>query len=146
MKTMSTDGFLDIAQAAEVAGITPGALHGLIRRRKVPAERIGGRCFVRAEDIERIAVQRRRGPLAPAYAVLLTLGESGAAATVEELATLLQRPRRTVLGWVQDLDRDNLVERRRGDDPREPARCSLTKAGWELYRKERALEATYAHL
>lgn len=139
METMSTDGLLDIAQAAETAGITPGALHGLIRRRKVPAQRIGGRCFVRIEDLEEIVVRRRRGALAPAYAVLMALGERGDAATVEELATLLNRPRRTVLGWVQDLDWANLIQRHRGDDPREPARCSLTKTGWELYRKERAV-------
>lgn len=145
METMSTDGLLDIAQAAEAAGITPGALHGLIRRRKVPAERIGGRCFVRVQDIQEIAAQRRRGALAPAYAVLMALGENSGA-TAEELAALLNRPKRTVLGWLQDLDRDELVERRRGERPREPARCFLTPTGWELYRKERAPEATYAHL
>jgi len=146
METMPTDGLLDIVQAAEAAGTTYAALHGLIRRRKLAAERICGRWFVRAEEVERIAIERRRGSLAPAYAVLFALGDSGVDASVEELATLLERPRRTVLGWVQDLDREHFVERHRGDNPRDPARCSLTEAGWELYRRERAPLATSAHI
>lgn len=140
-----TGGLLDVPEAARWAGITPGALYGLIHRRKVPAERIGGRCFVRSEHLEGVAAgaaaRQRQGWLSPAYPVLMALGQHEGA-TAEELADSLSRSKRTVLGWLQDLDREGLVERKRDSAPREPARCSLTEVGWALYRRELAEAGT----
>jgi hypothetical protein len=135
------DDLIDLPSAAQYTGFSGNALLVRIRHGHLPARQIGRRWFIHRDHVEAIAAERRRGPFARAYPVLTALADHDGA-TVEELARIVGRPKRTVLGWLKDLDLAGLVERRRSNDPRSPASCSLTESGWDFYRKEGAEEAT----
>lgn len=125
---------LDVPTAAHRLGVGCWYVRQKILDGTLPATRYGQRWLIAEEDLRRcpqapppnysrraIGAQRR-------MAVLAALAED-AGATVQDLAETLGRPRRTTLGWVQDLDRSGLIQRRRGSHSKEPDRCYLTEAG-----------------
>jgi excisionase family DNA binding protein len=136
------DEYLDLYTAAQRLGFARATLNVFVLQGRLPAERWGRQWFVRRDDLEAFAdVYYPSGAareLGSAYVAFVGVAERPGI-TVEELATLLGRPKRTVLGWLQDLDRRGLVERRRRNQSRDPARCFLTEAGSELYGEERAV-------
>lgn len=136
------DEYLDLYAAAERLGFARATLNVFVLQGRLPAERWGRQWFVRREDLEAFAdayyPSGAARELGSSYAALAGVAERPGI-TVEELAALLDRPRRTVLGWLQALDRRGLVERRRRNESSDPARCFLTEAGSQLYGEERAV-------
>jgi hypothetical protein len=115
---------------------------------RLPAHRLGQRWYIPADALEEFAQSytrptRGREPLRPEMArpVLEALHDHPGA-TVGELAELVGRPRRTVLGWVQMLDEEGLVERQRGRGSRDPDRCFLTEDGRTFCKGEEPSRAT----
>lgn len=134
---------LDLATAARRLGLGRPWLNVLVLQGRLPAERRGQQWFIRRQDFDAFAdsYHPRNSPLGVTYPAFVAVAEREGA-TVEDVAGILGRPKRTVLDWLQTLDRRGLVERRRGHHPRDPAHCYLTAAGRDLYRKEQAGEAT----
>ncbi len=143
MERPEDEVFIDLPTAARRLGVTRITANGFVLEGWLPARRVGQRWFITVDDLERFAATRsgdsRRGPqrLRPENALpVLEALHDHPGATVQELADLIQRPRRTVLGWIQMLDGEGLVSRKRGSS-RDPDRCHLTEAGRRfLHRKE----------
>jgi DNA-binding MarR family transcriptional regulator len=129
-------GLIDLPTAARRLGINRITANLLVLEGRLPAQKLGQRWVIDEEEFARFAASyqpdknRGREPLRPEAArpVLEALHDHQGA-TVGELAQLVGRPRRTVLGWVQMLDEEGLVERRRGRGSRDPDRCFLTEDG-----------------
>jgi excisionase family DNA binding protein len=132
---------LDLYSAAERLGLGRSAVNLFVLQGRLPALRRGRQWFVRAEDLDAFADTYRpsgaAGALGSAYMAFAGVAERPGI-TVEELAGLLGRPRRTVLGWLQLLDRRGLIERRRRNESSAPAQCYLTESGMTLYEEETA--------
>lgn len=146
METRHAPDELDLWTAAERLGLGRAALNVFVLQGRLPAQRRGRQWFVRPEDLDAFAdayyPSGAAGKLGSTYPAFAGVAERPGI-TVEELATLLGRPRRTVLGWLQALDRRGLIERRRQNESRAPAQCFLTGTGAELYKEEQASATTH---
>lgn len=139
------ESFVDLSTAAHRLGITRITANKLVLERRLPARRWGQRWMVDREDLERFATTYRPDPAKVVHPALHPEHLRGAMQVIHEhpgitvagLAESVGRARRTVLGWMQLLDREGLIERRRGWDPKDPASCFLTDAG-EAFLKEAA--------
>lgn len=144
METTDERDYLDLWTAAERLGLGRSAMNVFVLQGRLPAERRGRQWFIRRDDLDVFAdsyyPSGAARELGSRYSALVGVAERPGI-TVEELATLLDRPRRTVLGWLQALDRRGLIERRRRNESSDPARCFLTEAGSKLYGEERAVAA-----
>ncbi len=134
--------FIDLPTAARRLGINRITANLLVLEGRLPAHKLGQRWLIDEDDFERFATtyqpdpKRGREPLRPEAArpVLEALCDHDGA-TVGELAEVIGRPRRTVLGWVQMLDEEGLIERRRGRGSRDPDRCVITEDGRTFCRR-----------
>jgi len=135
--------FVDLSAAARRLGVTRKGANVLVLEGQLPARKWGQRWMVDKADLERFAANYRpvrrgaRPALRPEHlrAVLDLIADHPGISALE-VAEVLGRARRTVLGWMQYLDREGLVERRREDwDPKDPAHCYLTEAG-HVFLKE----------
>ncbi len=145
---IGVDEVVDLATAGRRLGVDRRLVNVLVLEGRLPAHRLGQRWYIAADALEEFAQSytrptRGREPLRPEMArpVLEALYEHQGA-TVGELAELVGRPRRTVLGWVQMLDEEGLVERQRGRGSRDPDRCFLTEDGRTFCRGEEPSRAT----
>jgi excisionase family DNA binding protein len=142
------ESFVDLSTAAQRLGITRITVNKLVLDRRLPARRWGQRWMVDRADLERFAETYRpdRGkavhaPLHPEHLRnAMKVVRENPGITVAGVAERIGRARRTVLGWMQLLDREGLIERRRGWDPKDPASCFLTEAGEAFLAREK--EAT----
>lgn len=131
----AVDDLVDLAAAGRRLGVDRRLVNVLVLEGRLPAHRLGQRWYVTSATLEEFARHytrptRGREGLQPetARSVVEALADRPGA-TVGELAQVVGRPKRTVLGWVQMLDEEGLVERRRGRGPRDPDRCYLTDDG-----------------
>jgi DNA-binding MarR family transcriptional regulator len=138
--TADVDELVDLRTAADVAGMTVEGVARHVRSRRLPARRIGHKWFVRRDDLHVFIRSRRLGREEGQRLILASLAEQEGA-TVEQLATLFDCPRRSVLEWLQSLDRQGLIERRRKNRSQAPAHCFLTEDGWQLYREDLAIRS-----
>jgi|SRR5579884_1373532 len=136
--------FVDLSTAARRLGVTRQGANVLVLEGQLPALRWGQRWMIDKADLERFAATYRpvrRGakpPLRPEHLrpVLQRIADHPGVSALD-VAEHLGRPRRTVLGWMQYLDREGLVERRREEwDPKDPAHCYLTAAGRAFLAEE----------
>ena len=135
--------FVDLSTAARRLGVSRQGANVLVLEGQLPARRWGQRWMVEKADLERFAATYRpvrRGakpPLRPEHLrVILELVAERPGISALDVAESVGRPRRTVLGWMQYLDREGLVVRRREEwDPKDPAHCYLTEAG-QAFLKE----------
>jgi excisionase family DNA binding protein len=138
----ATGELIDLPTAARRLGISRRALNLLVLDGRVRARKLGQRWVISSHDFDEFVptYQRRHGlPPEPevAYPALRLLGEQEGA-TVAHVSAELGIKRRRALEWLQRLEADGLIERRRGSNPNQPARCYLTTAGRDFYRKELA--------
>lgn len=136
------DEYLDLHAAAKRLGFARATVNVFVLQGRLPAQRWGRQWFVRRDDLEAFAdtyyPSGAARDLGSAYTAFVGVAEQPGV-TAEELADLLDRPKRTVLEWLQALDRRGLVERRRRNESSDPARCFLTEVGKELYGEERQM-------
>lgn len=131
----AVDDLVDLATAGRRLGVDRRLVNVLVLEGRLPAHRLGQRWYVAAAALEEFAQHykrptRGREPLRPETArPVLDALLACDGATVAQLAELVCRPKRTVLGWVQMLDQKGLVERQRGRGPRDPDRCRITDHG-----------------
>lgn len=141
------ESFVDLSTAAQRLGITRITANKLVLERRLPARRWGQRWMVDRADLERFAETYRPDPgkvvhpaLQPAHLRgAMRIIQQNPGITVAGVAESVGRARRTVLGWMQLLDREGLIERRRGWDPKDPASCFLTEAGEVFLTQEEAV-------
>jgi excisionase family DNA binding protein len=135
MVATAVDDLVDLATAGRRLGVDRRLVNVLVLEGRLPAHRLGQRWYVTAEALEEFArhytrPSRGRERLQPEMArPVVEAVADHPGATVGELAELVGRPKRTVLGWVQMLDEEGLVERRRGRGSRDPDHCFLTEDG-----------------
>lgn len=133
--TTVIDDLVDLAMAGRRLGIDRRLVNIFVLDGRLPARRLGQRWYIEAQALENFAASyarptQGRAALRPeAVRPLLTLLLDREGATVQDLAEELNHPRRTVLGWVQMLEEEGLVRRRRGRGSRDPDRCFLTDHG-----------------
>jgi excisionase family DNA binding protein len=60
-------GLLNVTQAAQLAGVSPGTVSSWITRGQLPAVRIDGRRVVRAEDLAATQARAHAGDVVPAW-------------------------------------------------------------------------------
>jgi excisionase family DNA binding protein len=136
MASPVVDDLVDLATAGRRLGVDRRLVNLLVLEGRLPAHRLGQQWYVASDALEAFARTYRRPanwgrePMGPETAkpVLMALQDHGGA-TVAELAEAVARPKRTVLGWVQMLEKKGLVERQRGRGSRAPDRCFLTNDG-----------------
>lgn len=129
--------FVDLSSAARRLGVSRNTANKLVLARRLPARRWGQQWMVERADLERFAETFRPDPRKIVNPTLhpeqlrdaMRVIQENPGITVAELAQRVGRARRTVLGWMQLLDREGFVERRRGWDSKDPAACFLTEAG-----------------
>lgn len=141
------DELLDLATAGRHLGIDRRLMNDLVLERRLPAHRLGQRWFVSRAELEEFARTYTKPTLAPGWPgpegtrPVLEALDAHPGATVRDLAERLGRPRRTILGWVQMLDQEGLVERHRGRS-QSPDRCFLTDKGRTFCKGGRPSRAT----
>ena len=124
---------LDVRRAASMLGVSLYFLRKWINQGTLPAQRLGQHWLLRRSDVEALVAHLGAGP-APFIArtshrqVLNVIAETPGI-HVADIAARLGKSRRSVLGYVQDLDQAGLVERRATANPRLPQPCYLTEAG-----------------
>jgi excisionase family DNA binding protein len=142
----SQETFVDLSSAAARLGVSRKTANKLVLERRLPARRWGQQWMVDKADLERFAEYFQpdprkivKSPLDPErLRDAMTIIYENPGITLAELAQRVGRARRTVLDWMQLLDREGLVDRRRGWDSKDPAACFLTKAGEAFVTGEEA--------